>query len=323
MNSVSALRPWLVRLPAGLFGIVLGLLSLSSGWRRLQVFEIQGAGVVADLVQMAGLVVFALLALLSVLKLIRYPSTLMTELRHPVQGAMLAIAPTCCLFIVILLLPAHMEWLTEARILVAVALLSQLLIAWHIVSQLSTGRMPADLISPALYLPIVPGGFVGAMAMKTVGLPGFAMLLFGVGLAGWALLEFKILNRLFSGPLPVTLRTTLGIEVAPATVGTLTVMTLWPELSADFLMIGIGISSGLLFAVMTRWHWLLETPFNAGFWSFSFPLGAMASCVVEAVQRGHWPAEVALTAVLLVSALVLFLSVRTMLLLWRGELLPA
>lgn len=323
MNSVSASRPWLVRLPSGLFGIVLGLLSLSSGWRRLQVFDIQGAMAIADVLQVAGLGIFAVLALLSGLKFIRYPATLMAELRHPVQGAMLAIAPTCCLFIVILLLPTHKEWLSCARTLVGIALFSQLLIAWHIVSQLSTGRMPAELISPALYLPIVPGGFVGAMAMKTVELPGFAMLLFGIGLAGWALLEFKILNRLFSGPLPVALRTTLGIEVAPATVGTLTIMTLWPELSADFLMIGIGISSGLLFAVMTRWHWLLETPFNAGFWSFSFPLGAMASCVVEAVRRGNWPQEVALSAIILVSALVLFLSVRTLSLLWRGKLLPA
>jgi tellurite resistance protein len=157
--------------------------------------------------------------------------------------------------------------------------------------------------------------------LMVIGLPGFAMLLMGMGLGGWALLEVRILNRLFAGPLPLGLRPTLGIEIAPAAVGTLAVATVWPLLSADFILIALGIASGPLFAVLTRWRWWTQTPFSFSFWSFSFPLAALASSIAEAVRRGGWPPEVALAAVLLASALVLFLALRTLILLLQGRLL--
>jgi tellurite resistance protein len=147
--------------------------------------------------------------------------------------------PVACLVAVVILRPAHPEWQFVSGVVISLCLLLQAFIAWHIVAELATGQMPAELISPALYVPIVPGGFVGAMALNAVGLPGFAMLLMGMGLGGWALLEMRILNRLFSGPLMLGLRPTLGIEIAPAAVGTLAVATIWPDLPADFI-----ISSG-------------------------------------------------------------------------------
>ena len=88
--------------------------------------------------------------------------------------------------------------------------------------------------------------------------------------------------------------------------------TVWPLLSADFILIALGIASGPLFAVLTRWRWWTQTPFSFSFWSFSFPLAALASSIAEAVRRGGWPPEVALAAVLLASALVLFLALRTL-----------
>ncbi|MBI3286043.1 MAG: hypothetical protein HYZ65_14505 [Burkholderiales bacterium] len=323
MNSAATPRPWLARLHPGLFGIVLGLLALSSAWRRLVVLGWAGAELIASGLQSGGLALLALLLALTAAKLLRFPHALLMEYHHPVQGAMLALMPVSCLLAVIVLLPQYPAWLAPAQAVIALALLLQAAISWQIVSRLSTGQMPAELVSPALYLPIVPGGFVGAIAMKMLGLHGFAMLLFGMGLGGWALLEIRILNRLFSGPLPLALRPTLGIEIAPAAVGTLSAISLWPELSADILMLGLGISSGPVLAVLTRWRWWSSTPFSFGFWSFSFPLAAMASCVAEAVRRGGWPPEVALMAVLLVSLLVAFLTVRTVLQLVQGKLLPA
>jgi len=97
--ATSAARPWLARLPPGLFGISLGLLGLAGAWRRMQPLIGEAAGVV-----------FTVL--------------------------------------------------------------------------LSTGRMPAELVTPALYLPIVPGGLVGGMALAAVGFPGWAGLLFGSGTGG-------------------------------------------------------------------------------------------------------------------------------------------
>jgi len=322
LKHAQSASHWLLDLHPGLFGIALGLLSLSSAWRRLLFFSWSWAATVADCIQAAGFLVLFTLIILNIGKLWLAPASLLAEFRHPVRSAMLALLPVCILFSVILLLPAYPDWLPLAQLLVALSLTAQAILAWKIVSQLSSGQVPPEYISPALYLPVVPGGFVGAMAVSALNLPGFAMLLFGIGIAGWALLEFRILNRLFSGPLPLALRPTIGIEIAPATVGCLSVLTLWPQLPVDILMVLLGVCSGLLFAVLTRWRWCLETPFNVGFWSFSFPLAAMASCIVEAVYRGAWPASIAFAAVALVSAVVLFLGVRTLVLLVSGKLLP-
>jgi tellurite resistance protein len=244
------------------------------------------------------------------------------EFDHPVQGALLALLPVSSLLVVSQLAPA---WPAGQSLLLGISLLALLLqgmIAWRVVQRLSTGQMPEELVTPALYLPIVPGGLVGAMALAALDLRGFAMLLLGMGLGGWALLEMRILHRLFDGPLPLSLRPTLGIEMAPAAVSTLAISFLWPDLPADYLLIALGIACGPVVAVMTRWHWWVRTPFSFSFWSFSFPLAALAASIVEAVRRGGWPVEVALGAVLLVSLIIAFLGIRTLHLLLRGRLLP-
>jgi tellurite resistance protein len=100
------------------------------------------------------------------------------------------------------------------------------------------------------------------------------------------------------------------------------VATLWPELPAEVLMVSLGIASGPLFAVLTRWRYWTAVPFNAGFWSFSFPLAAMAGATVEAVRRGNWNTQVGLAAVGIASVVIAFLAIRTLGLLVRGRLLP-
>ena len=40
------------------------------------------------------------------------------------------------------------------------------------------------------------------MALAALGARGWAVIAFGMGLAAWWLLEVRVLNRLFAGPLP-------------------------------------------------------------------------------------------------------------------------
>ncbi|MBF7728903.1 hypothetical protein [Pseudomonas sp. N040] len=316
-------RSWLTRLHPGLFAIPLGLLGLDGAWRRLGPLQVTGASVIADALLLAGLVILLLLALLWLVKLAAHRTQLQNEFYHPVQGPLLALLPVALLLAVSQLAGRYPQAWSVLLGCSLLALTLQGLIAWQVVQQLTTGQMPEELITPVLYLPIVPGGLVGAMALAALGLQGFAVLVLGMGLGGWALLEMRILHRLFDGPLPLALRPTLGIEMAPAAVAALSLSVLWPQLPADYLLITIGVACGPVVAVLTRWQWWSSTPFSFSFWSFSFPLAALASAVVEAVRRGGWPSEVALAAVLLASLVIAYLLVRTLLLLLRGQLLPA
>jgi len=242
---INGLPQPLARLHPGLFAIALGLLALDGAWSRL------GQPRPARLLMLAGLLVLGLLSLLWLFKAARHWAQIKREFVHPVQGAQLALLPVSILLAVSQLaplLPHWSSWLLGASLL---ALTLQGVIAWRIVSQLSTGQMPEELITPALYLPIVPGGLIGAMALDALQLHGFAMLLLGMSLGGWALLEMRILHRLFDGPLPLALRPTLGIEMAPAAVGALAACTLWPDLPADAVMVALGVASGPVLAVLT------------------------------------------------------------------------
>ncbi len=295
-------RPWLARLHPSLFGMALGLLGLSGAWHRLQPAGVDAAGPLAEA--------------------LRHGAVLRQELRHSVQGALLALMPVALLMAVALVAGRWPQTRDTLLPLALVVLAGQDWMAWRVVADLSTGKTPPELVTPTLYLPTVPGGFVGAIALQALGFHGWATLLMGMGLGAWALLEMRILNRLFAGPLPLALRPTLGIEMAPAAVGSLAACVLWPELPADAVLLGLGVASGPVLAVLTRWRYWSEVPFTVGFWSFSFPLAAFASTTVEAVRRGDWPLSVAVFAVVVASAVMAYLLARTLALLVRGRLLP-
>ena len=327
MSSIQAIpitagRAWLARLQPGFFAIPLGLMGLASAWQRLVPLGITIGNPLSFYLFATALGLFVLLLLLWLAKLARHTAIVRQEWQHPVQGALLALLPLSVLLAVAMVAPIapgqDAIWLPVTL----AALVMQGLLAWRVVARLSSGQMPTELVTPALYLPTVAGGFVGAMTMNALGQPGWAALLIGMGVGAWALLEMRILKRLFAGPLPPPLRPTLGMEIAPAAVGSLAVATLWPALPAEVLVVCLGVASAPVLAVLTRWRYWTAVPFSAGFWSFSFPLAAMASATVEAVRRGGWPPQVALAAVAIVSLVIAFLAARTLVLLARGRLLP-
>ena len=294
---------------------------MAGAWQRLVLLGVTSGNPVSLYLFSVGLGILVFLLLLWCLKLAFHFPTARQEWSHPVQGALLALAPVGVLLSISLLAPL-LPHATDALLMLAAVALALLAVgAWQVVALLTSGKMPAELVTPTLYLPTVAGGFVGALALNACGQDGFAALLMGMGAGAWALLEIRILNRLFAGPLPFALRPTLGLEIAPAAVGSLAVATLWPTLPAAVLLLCLGVACGPLFAVLTRWRYWTEVPFSVGFWSFSFPLAAMAGATVEAVRRGGWPTQVALGAVVIASAVIAFLAARTCLLLVRGRLL--
>jgi len=309
---------WLARLPAGIFAIPVGLFGLLGAWRRAAAFGWAAAAGVADVLAWPAGAIWIASLILYALKCKRHPQAVMREHRHPVQGSLQALLPLSVLLAVIHFnRPAQGFWL----VLALLALTLHVAIALRVVSTLATGQMPANAVTPALYLPVVGGALIGGMALAVLGYAGWAAMLFGTGLSGWALLEARILGRLFEGPMPEGLRPTIGVELAPPVIATLTAAVIWPQLPAEVLMIGLGVSVAPFVGVMARYRWWRNVPFSIGFWSFSFPLAALASAILEAVHRGGWPLWIGLAALLAASAVIAFLALRTVALLLQGRFL--
>lgn len=311
---------WLHRLHPGLFGMSLGLLSLSFTWSKYSHITSISTFWIERFFLGLGLLILCFLATLWSIKAIFYPKAIKEKFLNPVLGPMMAYFPISTMLAIALLFPRFPEYATFAYTLTAIALIIQVTIAWRVVYLLSMGNMPSDQVTPALYLPIVPGGLVGGAALTAIGLPGFGYLVWGMGLGGWALLEMRILHRLFAGPLPPQYRATIGIEMGPAAVSTITAVSIWPNIPVDAVLVGLGIASGPIFAVLTRWRSWTAVPFSFGFWSFAFPAAATTSCIIEAVIRGGWPNVAATIAITLTTALVFYLLLRTFVLLIKRQL---
>jgi len=310
---------WLSRFPVALFAISVGLLALAGAWRRAQGFGWDHAAVLGRALAWCGVGMLLLLLALYLLKCLRHPASVKADFLHPVAGSQMALIPLSALLATVFFgRPDQVAWL----LLALLALACQGVIAIRVVAILSVGALPGSAVTPVLYIPPVAGGLVGAMAMAALGYPGWAALLFGMGLVSWALLEVRVLNRLFEGAMPEALRPTIGMELAPPTVATLAAATIWPQMPGDVLVVGLGIAAGPVVAVLARYRWWSKVPFSIGFWSFSFPLAAFAGAVVEVVRRGGWPAFVGAIALSIASAVILFLALRTLVLLLRGRLIP-
>lgn len=311
--------PWLARLPAGLFAISVGLFGLIGAWQHAGTHGWELASDVARLLIWPSSAIWAISLALYGVKCRRHFAAVRREFLHPVHGSLQALIPLSILLAVIQFKqPGQGIWL----LLTLVALGMHAAIGFRVVSVLATGRLPSNAVTPALYIPIVGGALVGAMTLASLGYSGWGALLFGTGLSGWALLEARILSSLFSGPLPENIRPTIGIELAPASVATLTASFIWPQLSGEILVIGLGIAIAPFVGVLARYGWWGSIPFSIGFWSFSFPLAAFAAAVVEVVHRGGWPAWIGHATLLGASAVIVFLSVRTLVLLTQRRFLP-
>ena len=105
-----AARPWLARLPPGLFAIALGLLGLAGAWQRLDPSVGGYAQVVAQALLVTGLAVLAILTVLWTAKLVLHPQVVRGEWMHPVQGPLLALFPVTAEVAIILLAPRFPAW---------------------------------------------------------------------------------------------------------------------------------------------------------------------------------------------------------------------
>ncbi len=308
---------WIDRFPVGLFAIPVGLLALAGAWRRANVFNWPVSQPIAQTLAWLAVAILAVLLLSYLAKCLRHPQALAAEFTHPLSGSLMALIPVSLLLCTHYFgEPGHTGWLWFA--LTALAL--QGVIAIRIAAILATAALPTAAVTPLLYIPPVAGGFIGAMALNTLGYPGWAALLFGMGLVSWALLEVRVLNRLFEGVMPAGLRPTIGMELAPPAVATLAAATLWPLLPGDVLIVGLGVAAGPMVAVMARYKWWGRVPFSIGFWSFSFPLAALAGAVVEVVRRGGWPPFVGGIALTLASSVIAFLCFKTFVLIRHDKL---
>ncbi|MBJ9143818.1 dicarboxylate transporter/tellurite-resistance protein TehA [Citrobacter braakii] len=309
-----------LNLPAGYFGMVLGIIGMGFAWRYAsQVWPV--SHLIGDGLVILAMVIWGLLTLAFLSRLLRFPQSVLAEIRHPVMSSFVSLFPATTMLVAIGFVP----WYRPLAIgLFSIGVVIQLAYAAWQTAGLWRGSHPEEATTPGLYLPTVANNFISAMACGALGFNDAGLVFLGAGVFSWLSLEPVILQRLRScGELPAVLRTSLGIQLAPALVA----CSAWLSVNGGEgdtlakMLFGYGLLQ-LLF-MLRLMPWYLSQPFNASFWSFSFGVSALAT---TGLHLGHSSESgffhtLSIPLFIFTNFIIALLLVRTFALLMQGKLL--
>lgn len=310
-----------MNIPANFFSMVLGLVGLGSAWRAAS--ALWGLPALAGEIVMAfAVALWALLLALYLRKWFAAREAALAEWRHPVQGCFVSLAAVATLLAAIACAPWSRE---TALVLFVLGVAGQLLLGAARSGALWRGARDPTHVTPAMYLPLVAGNLVTAMAAGALGFASLGHVFFGAGVFAWLALESVVLRRLLmEPPLPAALRPTLGIQLAPPVVACVAWISVngEPDMFARALF-GYGL---LQFALLARLSpWLAEAPFAANWWAYSFGIAALAITALRlaAADLDGVEAWLALPLFAFANLFIGALVIGSLRLLARGKLIPA
>jgi tellurite resistance protein len=251
-----------------------------------------------------------------------FPEAVLADLKHPVRHVFVAALPASWVLMASVgaahwgrTLWAEALWMLGSASLLAVS--GVVVVSWFR-SDRSQDRFWLGM-TPALFIPVV-GNVLPALAGLVLGHPVWAAVQFGLAAllwpVAWGLIGWRI-RRLGMWPprlLPLTF-----ITVAPPSVLALSGLNLGSPYS---VVVGLWCVA-VLFLCASVWvaRGLVKQTFGMPFWGMSFPLAAFAALSL-ALSVGHVQTQPWAWAVLvLVSALIAWLLLSTLVGLWQGRLL--
>lgn len=307
--------------PASFFGMVLGLVGLGGNWRNAT--HLWGLPpVIGEAIMALAFVVWLVVSASYTLKWLLHRDAALEEARHPVQCCFIGLAPATTALMGVVLAP-HSHGLAVVALVVG-GVGHVLFSVWRVGDMLQGGR-EVTTVTPVIYLPSVAGNFITAITAGTLGFPSWGILFFGAGVFMWLALESVIVNRLFHAqPLPVPLRPTLGIQLAPPVVA----VAAWlantqgaPELFVQAVW-GYGLLQ--FFMLVRLLPWIRQQPFAPSYWAFSFGLTALSGTAIAMTLRGLEGAIAQAAPVLFVvtNIVMAILIIGTIVRAAQGKLLP-
>ncbi len=174
--------------------MVLGTIGMGFAWRYASTLWPVSRSIGDGLVMLA-IAMWALLSMAFISRAIRFPASVLREMRHPVSSSFVSLFPATTLLVAIGLVP---WWRPLALGLFVPGVALQLAYAAWQSGGLWRGTHPHEATTPGLYLPTVANNFISAMACGALGFTDAGLVFLGAGVFSWLSLEPAILQRLRS-----------------------------------------------------------------------------------------------------------------------------
>lgn len=300
--------------PVSLFGVTMGIFGLALAGHA------GGFPAVAAGARWTAAGLLALFLGLYAARAVRYPAAMRADWSHPVRLAFLPATSISVLLLATSLrdaAPVAAEALWVAGAAVQGVLTIAIVSVWIGHRAFGPGQL-----SPAWFIPAV-GNVVVPVAGIPLGHVEASWYFFSVGMLFWIVLLALVFNRLiFHDPLPLRLRPTLVILIAPPALGFL-VWTAFHGGEVDGVArIFLNLAYFFTALVAVQVPALLRQPFALSFWALSFPLAAVATASFRFADltgsAAHGAAGLVLFAALIVT--VAALTVRTLRAAAAGEI---
>ncbi|MCW2810220.1 MAG: putative transporter [Friedmanniella sp.] len=301
--------PPATRIPLNTLAIAFGLVGLADAWTAgSRALDLPSG--IDDAFWAMAVIAWLWLLVAHARRGSRAAASLASQLRHPLQGPIAALAP-----VVGMLLGAHLYrfFPMAGQILVVVFMTVTALFAGWLVSTWFSGSLDLESLHGGYLLPTVAGGFIAATAAAEVGLATLAVGAFAVGTFFWVVMFTLITARLMFRPaLPAPLAPTLAIFVAPpAVAGTAWFLIAPVPGPVDHALAGMtALMLVVQLALVPRYR---KLPFTVGFWSFTFPFAAVAAYAIgwlDLLRPAGW--QILVAAVMAgITALVVAIAVRS------------
>lgn len=252
------------------YAVVMGLAGLALAWHRATPLMGELAGAIAVVVGGLAAVVFAVLAVTTLLRVWRHPQAWTEDCRHPVRHTFIAALP------------------------ISVILLATVAVALQGPSQ------------PALFIPVV-GNVLVPLAGVPLDQAEWAAAQFGIGLMFWPVVMILIVVRIAQqGLWPERLLPASFIFVAPPADSGLAALQFGAPLAVAWALWGMALFT--LLWVGTLGTRIAALPFGLPHWGMSFPLAPMAALTLRLATPDSLlallgPALLALASLLVVALL--------------------
>ena len=257
--------------PISFFSIIMGLSGLAIAWGKAQSIFGFDYHINTILVGVTSLVFIILLALYAI-KLIKYPSSVASELAHPVKLSFFPSISISFLLLSIAYLDVNMA-ISRSLWMIGIAL--HLPFTLYVINKwMHHEHFKINHINPAWFIPAV-GNLLVPIAGVVHGYMDISWFFFSIGFMFWVVLMTIFFNRvLFHNPMDSHLLPTLFILIAPPAVGFIAYMRLNGGIDnlAHFLYFAALFLTLLLLSQAGRF---IRLPFFLSWWAYTFPLAAI------------------------------------------------
>jgi tellurite resistance protein len=308
-------------IPASFFGIVLGIGGLGNGWRvASRVWHL--TPLVGEALLALATIVWATVLVLYCAKWFYARSAAVAEIHHPVQSCFVGLAGLTSMVIA----GAVLQYSRMTALILFLAGFAYTVgFAVWLTGMLWEGGLNIAHITGALYLPVVGGSFVAAAVAAALGYGDWGQLAFGAGAFTWVAIDAVLLLRLYTAESTATIiRPTIGIQLAPPTVGALAYINLTSGPPDMFVhcMLAYGLMLGVV--LIRLLPWIRAQPFSVAYWGFTFGITSLLTAPLRLIERGERGPFAMLAPYLFVAGnlIIVLMSVATVRLLLQRKLLP-